>query len=105
MRGVARCLPTVLTSHSKITIWNGSAMVLPPWITASKNGWLWRGWGRRDGGRDRHQQTSWTRWRRTANCRSPRLVGATAQGEEEGEIRRLTTMLGESMRRRCVPGS
>ena len=28
-----------------------------------------------------------------------------AQGAEEGEIRRLTTILGESMRGRCVPGS
>ena len=36
---------------------------------------------------------------------SPRLVGAVAQGAEEREIRPLTTMLGESMRRRCVLGS
>ena len=32
-------------------------------------------------------------------------MGAAAQGAEEGEIRRLTTMLGESTRGRCVPGS
>ena len=32
-------------------------------------------------------------------------MGAAAQGAEEGEIRPLTTMPGESMRRRCVPGS
>ena len=32
-------------------------------------------------------------------------MGAALQGAEKGEIRRLTTMLGESMRRRCVPGS
>ena len=32
-------------------------------------------------------------------------MGAAAQGAEEGEIRPVTTMLGGSMRRRCVPGS
>ena len=32
-------------------------------------------------------------------------MGAAAQGAEEGEIRPLTIMLGESMRKRCVPGS
>ena len=32
------------------------------------------------------------------------LVGAVAQGAEEGEIRPLMTMLGGGMRRRCVPG-
>ena len=32
-------------------------------------------------------------------------MGAVAQGVEQGEIRTLTTMLGESMRRRCVPES
>ena len=32
------------------------------------------------------------------------LVGAVVQGVEDGEIRPLMTMLGRSMRRRCVPG-
>ena len=45
-------------------------------------------------------------WRSRCRARrSLRLVGAAAQGAEEGEIRPLTIMLGESMRRRCVPGS
>ena len=31
-------------------------------------------------------------------------MGAVVQGAEDGEIRPLMTMLGRSMRRRCVPG-
>ena len=64
------------------------------------------GHGRDGGGRARcagRPVGGWWRPRCRAR-RSPRLVGA-AQGAEEGEIRRLTTILGESMRGRCVPGS
>ena len=45
-------------------------------------------------------------WRPCCRARrSPRLLGDALQGAEKGEIWPLMTMLGESMRRRCVPGS